>query len=172
LIVIQFVVLAAALVATASAPTAILVAVASLLVGASAAVARQIVPFAAQLAPPERRGATVGTVMAGLLGAILLSRTLAGVVATHAGWRAMFWLGVLLALIAATVMAVRLPRSQPTLRTNYRELLFSLMALRREFPALRLAAVTQSLLFAAFTAFWILAASPDHAIERLFTTST
>jgi predicted MFS family arabinose efflux permease len=158
LIVLQFLVLAAALVAAALAPNAWMLIGASLLVGAAASVAQQIVPFAAHLADPARRGQTVGTVMAGLLCGILLSRTLSGFVGTHWGWREMFWLGVPLALGTAAVMAWRLPRSEPEATLGYGALLGSLGSLWREFPALRLAAITQALLFAGFTSFWTILA--------------
>ncbi len=154
LIVIQFGVLAVALILAAVAPGAALLVLASLLVGLAATVAQQIVPLAAHLSAPERRGATVGTILAGILTGILLSRTLAGFVATHGGWREMFWLGVPMALGAGALMMLTLPHSRPDSKLGYGRLLHSMLHLWREFPALRLAALTQALLFAAFTAFW------------------
>jgi predicted MFS family arabinose efflux permease len=158
LIVMQFVILGAALAAAAIAPTSGMLVAASLLVGASSTVAQQIVPFAAILAAPERRGGTIGTVMAGLLCGILLSRALSGFVAAHAGWREMFWIGLPLAIFGAVSMAVALPRNHPRAGIKYGEALKSLAHLWREHPALRTATGVQAALFGSFTAFWTILA--------------
>ncbi|MGK9233943.1 MFS transporter [Inquilinus limosus] len=158
LIVAQFGVLALALAMAAMAPNAPLILLASLALGVSSTVAQQIVPLAAHLAAPSRRGATVGAILAGILTGILLSRTLAGFVATYGGWREMFWLGVPMALLAGGLMMAVLPHSPPDSRLGYGRLLHSIIHLWRDFPALRLAAVTQALIFAAFTAFWTILA--------------
>jgi predicted MFS family arabinose efflux permease len=131
-----------------------MIVLASFFVGAAATAAQQIVSLAATLAAPQSRGATVGTVMAGLVTGIFLSRPLAGYVAAYAGWRTMFWLSAPLALVTAALLALRLPRSRAETRRSYGQLLASLATLWRELPDLRLAAVTQAMIFGAFTVLW------------------
>jgi predicted MFS family arabinose efflux permease len=70
----------------------------SLLVGAASSVAQMIVPYSVDLAPARDRGRVVGTVMAGLLAGILLSRTASGAIGAAFGWRAVY-------VIAAGAMA-------------------------------------------------------------------
>ena len=155
LIATQFIALAGALALAALAPNLPLLLFASLAVGVSATVAQQIVPLAAHLAPPSRQGAVIGQVVAGILTGILLSRTLAGLVATHAGWRSMFWLAVPMVLMASATMAWLLPReARADQRPSWFSMLGSLYPLWRSLPALRRAAATQALLFAGFSAFW------------------
>lgn len=160
LIVVQFGALALALVMAALAPNAGLLVVASLLVGIAASAAQHIVPFAAALAAPERRGQTVGMVMGGLLCGILLSRVLSGLVADAFGWREMFWLGVPMVLLAAALMRVMLPAgARPVAGAlGYGAALLSLAHLWREEPIVRRATWTQAALFGSFSAFWAILA--------------
>ncbi|SOC36787.1 predicted MFS family arabinose efflux permease [Rhizobium subbaraonis] len=158
LIIGQFVLLAVTLLLAALAPTAWLLVAASFLVGTASTVAQQIVPFAASLAAPEKRGATIGTVMAGVLSGILFSRTLSGFVGQHAGWREMFWIGVPMALIAAAMMFLTLPHHRPASRMRYHTAMRSLVHLWKHQPSLRTATLVQAALFASFTAFWTILA--------------
>ena len=154
LIVAQFAVLAIALLALAFASGTATVLIASVFVGFTATVAQQIIPFAAHLASPDRRGATVGTLMSGLLGGILLSRTVAGYIGGGLGWREMYMIAVPVAILGAIGMWAVLPSAAPSSQLRYPALLASIRTLWKELPELRRAAFTQALLFAGFSAFW------------------
>jgi predicted MFS family arabinose efflux permease len=158
LIVTQFVILAMAAMIAALSPTALALVAASVLLGASATVAQQIVPFAAALAAPAQRGRTIGTVMGGLLCGILFSRTLAGFIAAHFGWREMFWLSAPLALLGAVTMAIALPRNHPHSHVGYVAALKSIAHLWREEPTLRTATLAQAAGFSSFSTFWTILA--------------
>jgi predicted MFS family arabinose efflux permease len=158
LILLQMTALALSLVAAALAPDAWALVMISALVGITSSVAQQIVPFAAELAEPSRRGATIGMVMSGLLCGMLLGRVVAGGVADHYGWRAMYWLSMLLVIAVTCLSVASLPKGYPKTQANYRELLKSLIALWRGEPALRRATMIQGCLFGSFTAFWTILA--------------
>lgn len=158
LILMQTTGLAFSLAGVALAPDAYTLLLASVCVGLMASVAQQILPFAAELSVPSRRGATIGIVMSGLLCGILLSRVLAGAIAEYYGWRAMFWLGLGLALLMGVVLSMTLPKSHPKTNVRYRELLHSLLILWREEPLLRHATLIQACVFGSFSALWTILA--------------
>ena len=129
-------------------------ALASLGIGLSASAVHLIVPFAAQLATPARRGAAVGAVLSGLLFGILLARTFSGLLGAWLGWRSIYFIASVTMLLLAVLIRLGLPRSQPTLSLSWPMLIHSSVLLVRDQPVLREAAALSALLFCAFSAFW------------------
>ncbi len=154
LIVGQSVILVAALAAAAAAPSVVVLLLASLIIGATATIAQQIVPLAAEMARPEHRGRVVGTVMSGLLAGILLARTVSGTVGAYSHWRVMFAAGAVVAALMGVMLFFTLPRRPPEQRYPYVDLLLSLGSLTRSQPALRRAVLIQGAMFACFSIFW------------------
>jgi predicted MFS family arabinose efflux permease len=126
----------------------------SVLLGATSVAAQILVPLAAHLAAPERRGRIVSTVMSGLLIGILLARFAAGFVAEIAGWRAVYLLAALLMAGFCWACARRLPRVPPTAGGSYTRLLASILRIFASEPVLRRRGLIGGLGFGAFAAFW------------------
>jgi predicted MFS family arabinose efflux permease len=154
LIVRQLLGLAVALVVAGLAPNLAVLTLASFAIGVLACAAQQAVPFAAELAPDESRGRIVGGVMTGLLSGILLARTASGLVGAHFGWRSVFLAAAVVSVALAILAQRTLPRIVPRQKLRYRALMLSLVHLVRTQPVLRMASLTQALLFASFNAFW------------------
>ena len=129
-------------------------ALASFGIGMAAATVHVIVPFAAHLASPARRGATVGMVLSGLLLGILLARTFSGLLGAWMGWRAIYWLAAVMMLLLAALLRRGLPMSRPDLKMSWLGLIRSTERLIREQPVLREAAMLGGTFFCAFSAFW------------------
>jgi len=142
------------LVLMAGAQNYIWAALASLGIGISASAVHLILPFAAQLASPARRGAAVGTVLSGLLIGILLARTFSGLLGAWFGWRSIYWLAACIMLALAVLIRLGLPRSKPTLTLSWPQLIHSSVVLIRTQPVLREATLLSATLFCAFSAFW------------------
>ncbi|UEM19101.1 MFS transporter [Skermanella mucosa] len=141
---------------SSSAPVFLVAAVA---VGFCSAGAQVIVPFAASLAPEERRGRTIGNIMAGLLAGIMLARPAASLLADMFGWRAVFWVSAGLMLLLAGWLAKALPKlsraeARRTESGDYGRMLRSLWRILVTTPALQRRAVYQGILFAVFNIFW------------------
>ncbi|WP_375756052.1 MFS transporter [Corallococcus exercitus] len=143
-----------ALVAAGFAPSLHVMVAASFAIGVTTVVPQLLIPFAAQLAAPSERGRVVGTVMSGLLIGILLSRTAAGFVGTHLGWRTMFFVAAGLMVVMGVVLRFTLPAAPPVAAMPYPQLMRSLIHLARTEPVLRLHALLGGLTFGAFSAFW------------------
>ena len=126
----------------------------SLLVGFSSVAVQILIPLAAHLAPDESRGRVVGNIMSGLLLGILLSRPISSVVAGHFGWRVVFGSASVLMAIVTTVLALTIPRRQPSHQATYFQLIRSLGELVVTLPVLRHRALCQGLMFATFSLFW------------------
>ncbi len=154
IILVKAAMLTIALLAAALAPSLGLLWLVSAAIGLTATLAQDIVPAAAALSPEATRGQVVGKVMTGLLLGILLSRVVSGYVGEHFGWRSMYGVAAV-AMAGVGVAAWRgLPSFTPTTALPYRALLGSLLALLRQHPTLRQAALAQGLLSMGFSAFW------------------
>ncbi|MBX5466370.1 MAG: MFS transporter [Firmicutes bacterium] len=138
----------------ATAPVLWVFDVGAFLVGVTTVVPQIVVPLAADLATPERRGRAVGTVMSGLLLGILASRVFGGWMGQWLGWRAVFALAAGFALVLAAGFWRWLPPLAPHQRMAYRQLLASLRELVATLPALREASVSGAALFGIFSALW------------------
>lgn len=144
-----------ALAGSALAPTIGALAGLALLVGVTSVVAQVLIPLAASLAAEAERGRVVGTVMSGLLVGVLLARTLSGLIAQVAGWRAVYWIAATLMLALIAVLWHELPRtSRPAAGMRYSRLLGSVWELVRTEPVLRRRSLYGALAFAGFSVLW------------------
>lgn len=138
----------------AIAPNLALLNAAAFATGLTGIVMHLILPFAAKLASPEKRGHVVGTVLSGLLLGILLARVVSGFVGDLLGWRAMYWIAAAAMLTLSVVLRYALPYDRPEPNLRYGELVRSIAHLAWTQPLLREAAVIGGLLFGAFSSFW------------------
>lgn len=143
-----------ALAAASQAPTFPIMLGASFFVGMFSVSAQYIIPMAAHLAPPEKRGRVIGIVMSGLLSGILGARTLAGFVAEYASWRMMFIIAAVIMIAVAALVRLTFPKVAPTSTLGYGALMRSLLPLWRAEPVLREATIVAAFAFAAFNIFW------------------
>jgi predicted MFS family arabinose efflux permease len=169
LIVVMALLSAAGLLTTALAPTLTMVLVGTALTGLFSVVAQILVPFAATLATPEKRGKVVGIVMSGLLLGILFARTVAGALTSLGSWRTVYFAGAGAMVVATIVLRRALPRHHQAVDLSYFRLLLSIFALFRDEPVLRVRALLGAATFGTFSVFWtsmaFLLAGPPHRMS-------
>ena len=160
----------ASLVVAAASSSATPFLAAAFAIGLSACAAQVLVPIAAHMSAPERRGQTVGTVMSGLLLGIMLARPVASLVTDVFGWHAIFIISAVLTAILAFVLTKRLPQRQPHGAMKYTKLLSSMWDLLKTTPVLRRRAAYQACIFGAFSLFWttvpLILASPAYGLSQ------
>lgn len=139
-------------VALSQGPTAFLTA--SIVTGVCATGAQVLLPLATHLAPRGRQGAVIGQVMSGLLAGIMLARPAASLMAATFGWRSIFFLSAAVMSLIGIILALVCPTRRPQSRLGYGELIGSVAMQLGRWRPLRLRAVYQACLFAAFNLFW------------------
>jgi predicted MFS family arabinose efflux permease len=164
---------AAALLATAAAPTALTFFVASGIVGLATVVQQVIIAYSAVLSSPESRGRVLGIVTSGVVIGILLARTVAGILADVLGWRSVFVVSAVLMLGVALVLGLRLPPELPNRpRVSYRRLVTSVFTLTVRERVFRVRSLITLFMFAGFGALWGSMALPLSADPWNMSTST
>ncbi|NKF23377.1 MFS transporter [Solimonas marina] len=143
-----------ALMASALSANFLMLAVLSIAVGLASCTAQLLVPLAATMADDATRGKAVGTVMSGLLLGILLARTVSGLIADLAGWRAVFVFASALSLLLCALLAWKLPHDRHRGPLAYGALMRSVLQLFAEQPVLRQRSLYGAFGFAAFSLFW------------------
>ncbi|MDX6020907.1 MFS transporter [Scandinavium sp. V105_16] len=155
---------------TATSQSLALMILGTALTGLFSVVAQILVPLAATLASPDKRGKVVGTIMSGLLLGILLARTVAGLLASLGGWRTVYWVASALMVLMALALWRGLPKVKQETHLNYPQLLRSVFSLFAHDKLLRTRALLGCLTFANFSILWtsmafLLAGAPFHFSE-------
>ncbi|HFZ8995398.1 TPA: MFS transporter [Citrobacter freundii] len=172
LIVVMTLLAAGGMLITASSQSLGMMLLGTALTGLFSVVAQILVPLAATLATPDKRGKVVGTIMSGLLLGILLARTVAGLLANVGGWRTVFWVASVLMVLMAFALWRGLPKLKTETHLNYPQLLGSVFSLFIREPVLRTRALLGCLTFANFSILWtsmafLLAAPPFNYSEGM-----
>ncbi|UDJ83588.1 MFS transporter [Kosakonia oryzae] len=154
LIVVMTLLSAGGMLITASSSSLSFMILGTALTGLFSVVAQILVPLAATLATPDKRGKVVGTIMSGLLLGILLARTVAGLLASLGGWRTVYWVASVLMVLMALALWRGLPKLKQETHLNYPQLLGSVFTLFAGDKVLRTRALLGCLSFANFSILW------------------
>ena len=145
---------AVALVASATAGTLPMLVAAGAAVGVTSVVVQILVPYAATVATNAQRSRVIATLLTGMLVAVLLSRTLAGLIAQVAGWRTVFAVAAVFMVGAAAILYRLLPAEPPEVAVTYAGQMRAIAGLVRREPVLRRRSVMGACAYAAFNCFW------------------
>jgi hypothetical protein len=142
---------AAALLLCALAPSIGVLLIALGVLGVTNISGQLLTPLAGDLAGDAHRGRVVGAIGSGTLTGILASRTISGFVAGAAGWRAIFALAAVVAVVLAVMLYRAIPPLAPRTRMPYPRLIASVGAVVMRERAARWTLALAATGFAAFT---------------------
>ncbi|QNH26727.1 MFS transporter [Xanthomonas theicola] len=139
------------------------------LAGALSSAIQMLVPMAAFMSDEAARGRIIGNVMSALMLGIMLSRPIAGALASSTGWRAVYGLLAPTVGLLAPVLARVLPERRPHSPQRYGQILRSLWQLLRHERVLQCGALTGALGMAIYMAYWttiaLLLTSPPFSLH-------
>ena len=119
------------------------------------AMTQGLIAFAATAARPQERGRVVGTVQAGVVIGLLLSRLAAGVICDLAGWRWVYLGSALVMALLALILCKVLPAQRPsTAPMAYPQLVWSMFRLLKEDRVLQIRGMLALFVFAVLGIFW------------------
>lgn len=148
----------AALVLFATSRSALAVAAASLLIGLFGIAPYVLPPYVSLRVPASRLGHVTGVLTRGVIVGILLARTASGMIGTHFGWRAVYWVAAIMMAIELVFLAY-IVKPEPAMRrrprVRYRDLIRSLVHLLFTVAELRTAALCVALSYGSFSVFWL-----------------
>jgi len=172
LMLVQMIMLAAALVLVGLAQSAAMLMAAMLLTGLlGTAMTQGLIACAASASDPGERGRVVGATQGGVFLGLLLARVVAGTISDVSGWRSVYLcsaaaMGLLAILIVRGLPAFHGPRT----RMSYPDLLVSMFVLLRRHRTLQTRGVLALLMFAALNVFWsalvLLLSAPPYAYSH------
>lgn len=115
-----------------------------------------LMPLAADLATPDRRGTALSVVLSGLMFGVLAARVLAGVIANFASWRIVYYMAIsvqALVLVGAYFMLPDYPAKNINL--SYFQILGSMAKYAVTEPLVVQASLINIASSACFSAFWV-----------------
>ncbi|TQN27575.1 putative MFS family arabinose efflux permease [Haloactinospora alba] len=123
--------------------------------GLFSVVVQTAVAYTAATSPPEQRGRNIGTVTSGVVVGIILARTVAGLIADAAGWRAVYAAAAAMAVTMAVLVRAALPDDRPSQAPrSYGAAVASILILGATDRVFRTRALITFFLFASFGVLW------------------
>jgi predicted MFS family arabinose efflux permease len=133
---------------------AAMLAILAVFIGIGAVAIPIITAYAAARTTDETRGRALGVIMGGVLFGILLSRTVASLIAAVGGWRAVYVVAAVLMAAATVVIRMVITETAGRLDISYPAQLKAVLTQFRRHPILRTRCLLGACVMATFTAFW------------------